>query len=477
MVTRRTRIAAALVIGVVGVLLAVPYVVPLSTFIPTLEARIAERVREPVKIGELRLFLLPLPYAAARDITIGKGRAVQVDSLILRPALLSLLSDAKIVHEVRLEGVRVRQEALKRIGGWAQNGKSQRSAGKDESGPSVRIERVTLRNGEIRFPTFTLKSLDADVMLQGGKPVEVRARQYGDRLRVSARPEGAGTWKLDIAARGWEVPIGLPLRLDRLEAAATLTAIGVSSSSVRGELYGGSFTGPVAVSWKPDWSVKGELKVNDVDIEPVVALLKRDLAVSGKLTADPNFTLRARDPSALLETLELQADFSVEQGAIQRVDLVAAAQNPFDRDAGKGGKTEFDRLVGHLVTGPGGYQFSDLEIASGLFEASGDVTVARDQKLEGRIDVDVKRTASLISIPLRISGTAQDPSLFPTKSAMAGAVAGSVLLPGIGTAVGIKASQFTDKLFGSKKPQRKKKEEAEKQDEKLARPAPKAGGR
>jgi hypothetical protein len=39
----------------------------------------------------------------------------------------------------------------------------------------------------------------------------------------------------------------------------------------------------------------------------------------------------------------------------------------------------------------------------------------------------------------------------PTKSAVAGAVAGSVLLPGIGTALGLKAGQLTEKLFGGKK--------------------------
>src|SRR6185312_6403280 len=100
-----------------------------------------------------------------------------------------------------------------------------------------------------------------------------------------------------------------------------------------------------------------------------------------------------------------------------------------DQQAGKGGKTEFDRLEGHLVLDPSEYRFSDLEVASGLFRATGDVTV-------GRIDAEVKGTASLISMPLHVSGTVQDPSLFLTKSAMAAAVAGSFLMPGIGPAAG-----------------------------------------
>jgi hypothetical protein len=54
-------------------------------------------------------------------------------------------------------------------------------------------------------------------------------------------------------------------------------------------------------------------------------------------------------------------------------------------------------------------------------------------------------------MPMRVSGTLQDPDVSPSKSAVAGAVAGSVLLPGIGTAVGLKAGQLTDMLFGPRR--------------------------
>ena len=54
-------------------------------------------------------------------------------------------------------------------------------------------------------------------------------------------------------------------------------------------------------------------------------------------------------------------------------------------------------------------------------------------------------------MPLDVSGTTADPSVFPTRGAMFGAVAGSVLMPGLGTAVGIKAGEFTEQLFGRKK--------------------------
>ena len=397
------------------------------------------------------MFLFPLPHLAAYDIAIGKARLAHVDTLVVTPDVSSLWADALVLREIRLDGVQVRQELLTKVNQWVKEETARQGSSADALTPSVRIERITFGTVDVRFRDFWLNAVDAEIEFTDGKPVEIRASQAGGRLRVLARPEGKASWKLAINARNWTVPIGLQLHFDQLETEATLTVAGISTRNLSGTLYGGSVTGPVAVSWNPVWSVTGALDIEKVDIEPVVALFKRNVAVSGTLTADPRFTLNGRDAAALVDGLELDSDFSVANGTIEKVDLIAAAKNPLDKQAGKGGKSKFDRLVGHLVIDRSGYQFSDLEVSSGLFTATGDVTLAKDQKLDGRIAVELNGTASLISMPLQVSGTSQDPSLFLTRSAMAGAVAGSFILPGIGTAAGIKVSQFTDLLFGPRR--------------------------
>jgi hypothetical protein len=113
-------------------------------------------------------------------------------------------------------------------------------------------------------------------------------------------------------------------------------------------------------------------------------------------------------------------------------------------------------LKGHLLLDHRVYEFSDLQIASGLFKAKGEVTVNRDKALSGRVRAELRGTASLVSMPLDVSGTTEDPSVFPTRGALAGALAGTMLMPGIGTAVGMKAGEFTERLFGRKKPERRK---------------------
>jgi len=68
--------------------------------------------------------------------------------------------------------------------------------------------------------------------------------------------------------------------------------------------------------------------------------------------------------------------------------------------------------------------------------AGGFVEVAPDQALSGRLGVSVARTGGFMGVPVSLSGTAQDPVVRPTRGYTIGAVLGTVILPGVGTALG-----------------------------------------
>jgi hypothetical protein len=313
----------------------------------------------------------------------------------------------------------------------------------------VEIVRVTLRDAQLELRALTLRELSADVSLEGNAVRQIEIRTAGDRLRVLATPEGTGEYRLEIAARDWQPPLGPALRFQRLDAIARLTARGISTRELTGVVYGGSLRGPLAVTWQPTWSVTGAMQLKQVDLRPLTALFMRDAVVSGLLTANPKFTAQAASPRALLEGLKLQTGFTVENGVLQRVDLQAVAGNPLARDATRSGSTRFSRLSGALEVDQDGYHFSGLKVASGLLSASGEVSVARDGQLSGRVEAGLGGTGTLVAVPMHVTGTLKEPAVRPTKTAVAAAVAGSVLLPGIGTAVGLKASQLTERLFGT----------------------------
>ena len=435
--SRKIKALTLTLAGILTLLIAAPGLVPLDSFIPFVEATASENLGQPVKVSGLRLSLLPLQITATQVTS----PLAEVGRITVRPSLLHLLSEPLVVNEVSLEHVRVRPEFFRRVASRA------RPAGP----PRVRVCRIVLSDVELRLERATLTSLGAVVSLASdGRIEEIRVRHQGDRLQIVAKPD-AGGFKLAIAGRNWTVPVGPPVLFARIEATARLTARGITTPALSANLYGGTLAGPVTVSWREGWSIEGELALARVEVQPLARLLSSQAAVSGRLQAQPRFTLRASTPAALMASLRLESDFRVEEGMLQRVDLEAAARHPLAHDGTPQGSTRFERLTGRLDIDGDGYHFSGLEVESGLLAATGEVSVSRDQRLDGRIDAQLKGTGLLFAMPLRVSGTLQDPSVRPSRTAIAAAVAGSVLLPGIGTAVGFKAGQLTERLFGRRR--------------------------
>jgi hypothetical protein len=419
----------------VGLIAAVPWLVPVSGFIPQIEDVASERIGAPVTVGALRVALLPLPHVTAEGVVIEGGVPGSVARIRVWPVLHELFSNEKVMREVRLDGVTISEALARRL-----------LALPPRDGPRrARVERVVLAKGELRLDAVTLRHLAAEAELdEDGRVQRVRIDSAGS-LRIDMRPAQRGTWSMQIAARAWTPPLGPKVQFDRIDASAILGAQRIETRDLVARLYGGRVAGALTVAWKPAWSVDGDLTVDAVRLQPLASIVAGNQSISGKLSGKPRFEMRGRRPAELLPSLLLASDFTVEDGALQKVDLVAAARNPLARP--KGGETRFDELSGHLDVDAQGYHFSSLRVASGLLRATGDVSMQRDQRLDGRIDAELRGTASLLSVPLKVSGTVQDPSVAPTTTAVAGAVAGSVLLPGIGTAIGIKASQLTDRLF------------------------------
>jgi len=80
--------------------------------------------------------------------------------------------------------------------------------------------------------------------------------------------------------------------------------------------------------------------------------------------------------------------------------------------------------------------------------AGGNLQVDARERLSGRLDVSVANTAGLIRVPVRLSGTASDPVATPSRMMSVGAIIGTLLLPGVGTAIGASAANLLEGQVG-----------------------------
>jgi uncharacterized protein involved in outer membrane biogenesis len=430
---------------VLAVLILVPFAIPLGKFIPEIERLASEQLRDSVRIESLRIHILPLPHLTIGGISVGARPYLQVRKVVVTPRLLSLLSEQKVIREISLRDVVISQQLVGKAAAWA---------GKTPSkGPAiVRVEHIEIRNANINLKDLKLPQVDLDLELNAtGGLAQAELKADGGKLKATLVPKGR-EFALELAARNWKIPAGPPLILTTLDASGTISANGLSLPSIRGQLYQGQLTGKLDIGWKDGWSILANLDLQKIEVKPVVAVFTRDTTISGLLSATPVLDMRAPTAGELVNAISVESDFKVENGVIYNFDLAAAPKALISKDALKGGETRFDKFSGHLTVDPEGYHLLDMQIASGVLHAEGELSITPKLELSGLIDASVKGTTILVSTPLAVSGTVQNPILYPSKMALAGAAAGTALLgPGLGTTVGMKAFRMTGKLFGKKK--------------------------
>ena len=415
-----------------------PFLIPLNRFIPQLEKLTSEKLGAPVKIAALKLSLLPLPAVMAEGIRVEQGQPIKIEALILRPALGSLFQDVKVLRSVELKGLLVNQRLIGLLAALASTANS--------GAQPVRVERIKLRALQLDLDTLQWGPLRADIELNETGVQAIEAGSEDGKFTLELTPR-AGGQDLRIMAKNWVLPIKPALKFDDLTATGFLKQTTLNISEIRGKLYGGTLQGKANVDWARGWKINGEVVSRHVETKDIVALLTPTVGVSGKLHAHGGFSLRAKEIGQLANSLNGNFKFEVKQGVLYGFDLAQAIRT-FAQGGTRGGQTRFDALTGTLVITGKQYRLKQIYVASGVLSANGNVDIAPSKKLSGLVNVAPKGMASLVEVPLDVSGTLSNPILLPNRAALAGAAAGTAILgPGFGTGAGSKAGQMLEKLF------------------------------
>ena len=411
---RRTLLGAVVVLAAA---LAVPFLVPLSHFIPGLERMASAKLDQPVSIDDLQLHLVPTPKLVASGISVGQRAEVTIGELEIVPDLLSFISGPRTVRLIRAARVDV-QESVLRPGRRLPDGRR---------GEPIVVERVLLQDVALHHATLNPPRFDADVELgEGLRLVQAVLESRDGTMRLHVRPEGSFTF----TAKSWTLPVGAPLLFEMVALQGSVKGEELDFSSVEGQIYGGKIAGSLRASWGKPWAMTGNASLAGVDLVPVQQALGRPAKLSGRLNAEAAF---ATQPDGIL----LNGPFEVQGGAYQGVDLAKAAD--ITGQAAAGDATPFEELTGKVEIRGKQVTLNELCVRSPKVVAGGTVEISPEQELSGKLDVSVARTGGFVGVPVSLGGTTSEPSVTPSKGYLIGAVIGTVLLPGLGTTLGATA--------------------------------------
>lgn len=422
----------------------VPFFVSVDDYRPQIERLVSERIKEPVRLKSLRLAGLPLPHLVIEGVEIGKAD-VNVGRIKVTPDLLSMLGDIKVIRSVDVSGLVINQRALDRLPLWTASDPKAKPANF-----TVLVRSVSLDDAVLKLQKNTFGPFDARVSISGsGQPERADITARDGKFKLAIKPAGK-KFNIEVQAKDWRLPAGPPIHFTELQVKGVATLDDANLPEVRARLYGGTVNGQMTAGWKKGLQVKGDYAVNDVELRDLVPMFSPKTRLSGRLTAKPVFSANAPNAEQLKNALKLETPFDIRDGVLQGIDIQKAATSLLTKDSS--GQTRFDVLSGHFAMERGTQRITSLKVSSGSLAADGNVTIAPNKALSGRINAKVSVAGmAAATVPLNISGTVDSPLALPTGAAMTGAAIGTAILPGVGTAAGAKVGNWAEGLFGDGK--------------------------
>ena len=255
-------------------------------------------------------------------------------------------------------------------------------------------------------------------------------------------PEAKGTYHITNGAILNEDDGHTLLSFNEFAADGQLTAASLINENSVLKTAGGTIQGITHLSWEDNWNIKGWVVASDINAETFLSGFLDDKVTSGTFYATAEFNLIEDEHQKLFDRPYLAGDFKITDGQIYKADLEKASTT-LTKEGSHGGVTPFQHLTGKVVFEDNHVAISDIDIISNSIHANGDVNIDAQNDLSGEVTVALRKTASIISAPLKVSGTMSDPSLRLSNDAIIGGVIGtSVLGPGVGTAVGMKVGRI-----------------------------------
>lgn len=428
------------VLVLISALIILPFFLSIQNYLDDAERVAKVYLGVPVTIKSGYLTLLPSPRIVVNGVIVGKNNELSVESLDVIPDLSSIFSTVKII-DIKIDKPIIKKAAAE-IALLIINQKPTLS----KEDYLINLRHIEVSAIQVDWGGIKLPALKLDAMLSNNKLTTMTLESLDGAIGLDVKPEKEA-YLMTLIANKWVLPIGLPLHIDQAKVEMQLSDSQLSVRHAEMALYGGMATTKFNVFWRKDWRVNGRVQVRSVSVQAPTRLVSKSVYLSGQLSGDGGFSSSAKDAGSLIDQLNANFKFKVQDGVLHGLDLIKIASLLTKQKAG--GETEFDVFAGLLNVKERRYHLQNLEISSGLLSGDGDVKIKANGDLAGAAEVSLKRSANLVAVPLSVSGTVEKPVILPSRLALAGAVAGTAILgPGVGTSVGIKAAGALDKIKG-----------------------------
>lgn len=358
-----------------------------------------ERLGTAVSIGAVHWALLPTPVITVHNFRTQQAQPVVITKLSAYPQLRKLLQRQLILERIDIEEATVPRNSVNAL--LAKPGAAEGFTGSGEP----LLQRLTFHNLTWISYSGIAVAFDGEIDFDPAwRPRHAELRRPGNT------PPFTLTLTREADADRWQ----------------TRMVVG-----------GGTAHGQFALKTAADGTtmqLSGQLAPRNVEVASAMGSFNRRPPLSGKGSGQTVLSASGKSLGQLTQSLHTQTRFTVNPATVLRFDLDKAIRT---RGKEHDGQTALQDLTGQLDTQNGAkgmrVTVTDIRARAGKFTATGTAMVYHGQ-IEASGNLDLVEGA--LGVPITLSGPVQKPKVSVPPGFYAGAAIGTVLLPGIGTAIG-----------------------------------------
>jgi hypothetical protein len=381
----------ALALAGVGAL----HVVPFSGLKKEFEQAAGKLVGTTVSVKSANVALFPTPHVKLADIKLGE--AVQIGEAKLATGIGTLFGGALSATSAEFDKVVVTPDALLAL---FQNSAAS-SLPENLCLSSVHFSNVNLASSEL---PLLAESVTAEFNSTGTLS-KIVASAPEKTFEIEGTPR-EGAMQISFSASGWTPPIGPKIVIEQMRGEGTVNGNELTVTQAQGTFYRGFVSGRLRVAWTGGWAAAGDLSAKDVDLAAALAGFGSKGEASGSASVNAAFTGQGPNLSGMLAEPKLEANFSVNNGSVGKIDLSNAMQAPAGASNLRGGQTRFTQLSGAVAAAQNTWQFKQLKLVAGVLNATGSGEIFPDNRVAGRVAVSFGTGARR---NFGVSGTLDDP--------------------------------------------------------------------
>jgi hypothetical protein len=393
-------------IGVLALTFLTVTLFPYASYLPEVEAAMAQSCGRPVKVAAMRVDVYPKPGLFLDDVRVGAGNdELRFAEIRLQPAIGTLLASKMIFRHVVLSGATIPAELIAGLPSvFAALAKPSARAG---------VERISLENAEISFGGLGFSGMAGEATLSAAGLFESLLLHAPDRslsLEVKPRDDAAQALDVSLEGLGWRPSQSSRYLLDTVNLKGSLENGAFSISNLEIHLFDGVVKGAAVLRADKKPSISGDLVFERINASRFGDALGLGQQFSGETAGKMSFSAAAASWAEIFSAISADGEFTMHRGSVRGIDLAEAVRRVSNTPT-QGGTTLFEQLSGKIKLTPASYQFSGLVLNSGLMQSSGHLEVSKDLKVNGRMELQMRGTANQTRVPISISGPLKTPAV------------------------------------------------------------------